>query len=76
MHICNGNGFVEDVEGVELDGEPTARRRATATARGVMMADIRDGQLDLSSFIEVEDETHTLLFTLTFAEAVNITHRH
>jgi hypothetical protein len=40
-----------------------------------MMGDIRDGRLDLSSFIEVEDEEHKLLFTLTFADAVRVTGR-
>jgi hypothetical protein len=75
MHICNGSGFVEDLEGVELQDERTARASATAAARDVMMGDIRDGRLDLSSFIEVEDEEHKLLFTLTFADAVRVTGR-
>jgi hypothetical protein len=75
MHICNGSGFVEDLEGVELRDETTARASATAAARDVMMGDIRDGRLDLSSFIEVEDEEHKLLFTLTFADAVRVTGR-
>ena len=72
MHVCNGNGFVEDEEGVELPDDATARREAIAAARDVMAADLRDGQLDLTSFIEVENEAHELLFTITFGDAVTV----
>jgi hypothetical protein len=76
MHVCNGNGFVEDQEGVELADEASARVRAIEAARDVMAGDMRHGELDLTSFIEVEDEAHRLLFTLTFADAVQIKHEH
>ena len=72
LHLCDGNGFIEDQEGVELPDEAAARRAAIDGARDVMMGELRNGELDLSSFIEVEDERKTLLFTLTFAEAVQI----
>jgi hypothetical protein len=76
MHVCNGNGFVEDQEGVELANGDLARVRAIEAARDVMAGDLRRGELDLSSFIEVEDEEHNLLFTLHFSEAVKLTARH
>ncbi|MEO5772766.1 MAG: hypothetical protein ABIQ32_01430 [Sphingomicrobium sp.] len=76
MHICNGNGFIEDHEGMDLRDESAARDQAILSARDVMTGDIRDGQLDLTSFIEVEDDSGKLLFTLNFAEAVQITHKH
>lgn len=72
FHICNGSGFTEDEEGCTLADNDDARRVAILSARDVMSNDVRDGQLDLASFIEVEDEQRKLLFTLTFAEAVNI----
>ena len=72
MHVSNGNGFVEDEEGVELPDAETARKEAITAARDVMAGDLRDGSLDLTSFIEVEDENHDLLFTLTFGEAVTV----
>jgi hypothetical protein len=72
FHICNGHGFIEDEEGVDLPDEPAARRNAVEAARDVMAGDLREGRLDLTSFIEVEDEAHRLLFTLTFAEAVTV----
>jgi hypothetical protein len=72
LHVCNGNGFTEDEEGHELVDAESARAKATAGARDIMSEEMRGGQLDLASFIEVEDENHVLLFTVTFAEAVDI----
>ena len=76
MHVCNGNGFVEDQEGVELPDQDFARVKAVEAARGIMAEDLRKGELDLSSFIEVEDQEHNHLFTLHFSEAVTMTSRH
>ena len=76
MHVCNGTGFVEDEEGVELLDEATARQKAIEAARDVMANDLRGGELDLSSFIEVEDKNRQLLFTIQFIDAVNLTTRH
>ena len=75
MHISNGRGFIEDAEGVELEDENAAREEALAGARDLMAGDLRKGSLDLTSFIEVEDEAHRLLFTLHFSEAVKLTQR-
>lgn len=73
FHICNGYGFTEDHEGQQLTDESAARTQAIKEARAVMANDLRDGTLDLSSFIEVEDEKRQLLFTLVFEEAVRLT---
>jgi hypothetical protein len=72
FHICNGNGFVEDEEGCELPDEAAAHEQAVEGARDVMSGDLRTGELDLTSFIEVEDAGHNLVFTLVFADAVEI----
>lgn len=76
FHICNGKGFVEDEEGRELPGAEAARATALIEAREVMSHDMRTGELDLSSFIEVEDEAGNLLFTVLFEEAVTFRNRH
>ena len=76
MHICNGTGFLEDEEGRELPNQAAAREAAIMAARDVMANDLRGGELDLSSFIEVEDENKQLVFTLQFIDAVNLTTRH
>lgn len=72
FHVCNGNGFVADEEGQELPDTEAARSVAIKSARDVMAGDLRDGRLDLTAFIEVEDEAHNRLFTLTFADAVAV----
>jgi hypothetical protein len=46
------------------------------SARDIMASDVRGGMLDLSSFIEIEDEHHQLLHTLGFEDAVDLTKRH
>ena len=76
MHSCNGHGFTEDQEGIDLPDREAAMRKAVEAARDVMADDVRSGLLDLTSFIEVEDEQHKLMFTLTFMEAVTISHQY
>ena len=76
LHVCNGTGFVEDEEGLELRDEDAARAKAIEAARDVMANDLRGGELDLSSFIEVEDEGRKLLFTVQFIDAVKLTTHH
>jgi hypothetical protein len=72
FHICNGTGFVEDEEGQELPDIAAARATAITSARDIMATDIRIGELDLASFIEVEDEDRQWLFTLLFLDAVDL----
>jgi len=72
MHINNGGGFVEDEEGRDLADDKTARSEAIAAARDVMAGDLRDGHIDLTSSIQVENEAHQPLFTIVFADAVAI----
>lgn len=76
LHICNGQGFVEDNEGQELANEAEAREAAIHSARDIAAADVKRGELDLASFIEVEDANHRWLFTLTFAEAIDLKGQH
>jgi uncharacterized protein DUF6894 len=72
FHVCNGSGFVEDEEGRDLSDEAEARAAALAGARDIMAEEMRAGQLNPASFIEVEDSEHRHLFTLTFSEAYTV----
>jgi len=72
MHIYNGSGFIQDEEGRDLADDETARAEAIAAARDVMAGDLREGRLDLSSYIAVENEAHEPLFTIVFRDAVEI----
>jgi len=76
FHVCNGNGFVEDEEGQELPDLEAARKIAIKSARDIMAADVQRGMLDLSSFIEVEDEDKKLVCSLGFEEAVDLSRHH
>ena len=72
FHVCNGNGFTEDEEGRELRDEAEARSVALAGARDIMSEEMRAGQLDPASFIEVEDAERRHLFTLAFSDAFTV----
>lgn len=76
FHICNGTGFIEDEEGQELPDVEAARAEAVKGARSIMATDVQRGELDLSSFIEVQGDDGALIFTLNFTEAVDLTQRH
>ena len=76
FHVCNGAGFVEDEEGLDLTDLEAARAEAARSARSIMAADVQRGMLDLSSFIEIEDVDHRLVLTLGFAEVLDLTKRH
>ena len=72
FHICDGAGFVEDEEGREMRDADAARAEAVKGARGLMADDLQRGTLALSSFVEVEDENHHLLFTISFKDMIEI----
>lgn len=72
LHVCDSSGFVEDEEGYELADAAAAREKAITGARDIMAAEIQLGELDLGSFIDVEDESRTYLFTVTFADAIDV----
>lgn len=73
LHICNGTGFVEDEEGADYPDLDAARAAAMEGLRDVLAGELREGTLNIASFIEIEDEHHALLATVTFAEVVETT---
>ncbi|MFL6845183.1 MAG: DUF6894 family protein [Allosphingosinicella sp.] len=64
--------FTEDEEGRELADLDAARQNAVREARSIMAAEMRDGVLNLASFIEIEDKAAGTSVTLPFSEAVRI----
>jgi hypothetical protein len=76
FHVCNGTGFVQDEEGQEFPDLEAARAEAIRSARSIMSSEVHRGILDLSSFIEIEDEQSRHVLTLGFQEAVDLTQRH
>ena len=72
LHLCNGSGFTEDQEGSLHDDLEAASAAAMMGLREVIAAEVKEGGLNTASFIEIEDENHELLKTLTFEEAIVI----
>jgi len=72
FHVCNGSGFTEDEEGKELPDEEAARKEAILGLRDIGAGELRLGEMNLGSFIEVEDEAHRLVMTVNFSDAVRI----
>lgn len=72
LHICNGSGFTEDREGQELPDEEDAYREAVRGLRDLMAGELKRGEMNLGSFIEIENEQHELIRTVDFSEAVRV----
>jgi len=70
FNLCNGAEFAEDPEGVELPDYAAARRKAVENLRDVVSGDVLMGDLNTASFIEIEDEQHELVETVSFADVV------
>ena len=73
FHVCNGSGFTEDEEGSDHADVAAARATAISGLRDIMASELKQGDLNLGSFIEIEDEDHALVMTVPFAEAVSVT---
>ena len=73
LHVCNGMGFVEDPEGTELPDLTTARQKAIDGLRDLMAGEMKAGQLNQASFVEIVDEAGGLLTIVSFSDAVDVT---
>ena len=70
LHVCDSSGFVEDEEGQALPDATAARQAAMEGLRDIMAGELRNGHLNTACFVEIENEHHQLVDTVTFAEAV------
>jgi len=72
LHLCNGSGFTEDEEGQEFRDTEHAYREAVRGLRDVMTGELMRGEMNLGSFIEIENERHELIRRVDFSEAVRV----
>jgi hypothetical protein len=72
LHVCNGNGFTEDEEGQELPDLAAARRVAIKGLRDIIASELQAGELNLGSFIEIENSRHEMVATVELEEAVRL----
>ena len=61
MHLCNGISLAEDEEGTDHPRLDAARANAIRGLRDIMAREMERGELNLGSFIEIEDEHHSWL---------------
>lgn len=72
LHVCDGSGFVEDHEGLDLPDLAAARLTAVEGLRDMLAGDLRLGHLNTACFVEIENEDHELMDTVPFSEAVRV----
>jgi hypothetical protein len=71
FHVFNDETSLDE-EGQELADLEAARAFAVAGARSLMSDTLKEGRLDLSHHIAIEDERGELLLNVTFGEAVEV----
>jgi hypothetical protein len=71
FHIINDIDVPDD-EGQELDNLAVAHLKAMDYARDLASHSVRQGRLDLSHRIDVEDADGKVLLTVTFADAIQV----
>lgn len=71
FHVVNDIDAPDD-EGQDLDSLALAHLRAIDSARELAAAAVRQGRLNLTHRIDVEDGEGQVLLTVTFAEAVEV----
>lgn len=73
LHVCDGAGFVEDDEGEEHPDIAAARNAAVEGLRDILAAELRRGDLNTASFVEIEDEDRHWVATVSFEDVVRLT---
>jgi len=72
LHVCDGTGFVPDDEGQDFPDAEAARKAALDGLRDVLAEDLRGGALYTASFVEIEDQDHQWVATISFEDAVRM----
>jgi hypothetical protein len=72
MHLRDGTEELLDPEGREFATLAALRDAVLATARDLLVGDVRDGLLDLRFRIDAEDAGGAIVYTLPFNHALNI----
>jgi hypothetical protein len=76
LHTSDGKLFAEDQEGSAFHDIEAARRAAIVGLRDLMAQELKDGQINMAAFGEIEDENHQLVMTVPFLDAVEVLTRH
>lgn len=71
FHVLNDID-APDSEGQELANLAVAHLKAIDYARDLASASVRQGRLDLTHRIDVEDDAGQVLLTVTFGDAIDL----
>ena len=72
MQLRDGTEHLLDAEGLEYADIDELKKRVLIAVRELMSEDIKGGVIDLRFRIDAEDREGVIVYTLAFAEAVNI----
>ena len=72
FHVYNDIVAIDE-EGLELPDLAAAREQAMESARELVCDGIHKGQLNLDHRIEVEDDQHRNVLTITYRDAFTVT---
>ncbi|HEX4737140.1 MAG TPA: hypothetical protein VH331_06225 [Allosphingosinicella sp.] len=72
FHVYNDIVAIDE-EGLDLPDVDAAREQALESARELVCEGIHKGQLNLDHRIEIEDENHNKVLTLTYRDAFTVT---
>ena len=75
LHLCDGEGYHKDEEGLELADLSAARAAAVSGLRDTLAGDIQRGRINIGSFIDIEDSSGQRLDVVHFADAVKIANK-
>lgn len=70
--VENGHGLVRDEEGREFAHLEVARAEALRGVRSLIAEDVLAGRVDLRGRLDVRHGDGSIIFTISFAEAVEI----
>jgi hypothetical protein len=70
LHLCNGDGWTRDGEGMEFRGPAEAAAAALRDVRHLIAADVMDGRpVTMSSFIAIHDESGREVHRVLYADS-------
>ncbi len=72
FHLRNGADLMLDDEGRDLEGPAEVAAIALLEARSLMSQDVLNGEISLNQRLDVEDEQHNLVYSLSFDNAIAI----
>jgi hypothetical protein len=74
FHLRDGVGETLDPDGVECADLAAAKTKALHAVRDLIAGEVREGKVDLTAWVDVEDAHGTIVYTLQFENAVTFKH--